>query len=420
MPTTRVRILQLGDVHFPESSDEKPSIDAKDSAFPADIRGLIAGKPFQTVIRRISSLVDDGDCDAILLMGDLTSYGKKSDYEKCLNFLADAIWDRVPPQIDRARILIAAGNHDVNRDDAKSTDVAEKFRYMNDCLRRCGLGEVIVDGCQNCVIQKDRGEINIIGINTSIGCGVLRALPDRARSAVQSIYDAALMHGAGVDPKIWHELYETLDAPMITEDTIRVLQQKISLSEGVSVIFGHHNLLPQVLPRMAPYAEFVNSGVLRQTMLSTERVLLYLHGHIHDDPIEIVSSPYHDRARVVAISAPELRVGYNLLIFDFDSVGRPLGCLVEQHRYKDGVITVVRRTELPLLDHLADGASHAERQLLSAVERSSPLYWGDAERECKISSDELEEAAVSLMWRRRLVLDRRSAQRDRWLVRRPS
>ena len=62
-------------------------------------------------------------------------------------------------------------------------------------------------------------------------------------------------------------------------------------SNVLSVIVAHHNLLPQRLPRLAPYTELVNGGALRASLGELGKPVLYLHGHIHEDPIEILRSP---------------------------------------------------------------------------------------------------------------------------------
>jgi hypothetical protein len=64
--------------------------------------------------------------------------------------------------------------------------------------------------------------------------------------------------------------------------------------------------------------------------------VLYLHGHIHDDPVEIVEQCYPSPGKVLSVSAPLFSSGFNLLTLEFGKLGRPLGSIITRYRYERG------------------------------------------------------------------------------------
>jgi hypothetical protein len=420
VPTNKIRLLQIGDVHFPEARAEARAIDVKDAGFPDALAVRAAGSPFQTVVRHIQMLLERGGCDVIACMGDLSTRGDKTAYSECLQYLANATWDNPGVRFERKMVLVTPGNHDIDRNDARDADIAFKFQHINQALSHAGLQPARLDGCQHFEAIKGLAAVNILGINTSVGCGVLRGMPDRIRTTVQTLYDEALSTAgdAASLSAIADELYEILDTPLITEPTIQATLEHLSLRSPPLVVVGHHNLLPQYTPRIAPYTELLNSGLLRSRILSSQKKVIYLHGHIHDDPIEVISSPYYPSSLLAAISAPQVSAGFNILDFEFDSKGGVLGCEAICHRYKDGGVSVQRCVSIPLLSPSEAGASAEEAALVDAVNRRKLLYWAEAVGELGVSDDSLEDIAIRMMWQRRIHLDRPSSDRVRWLIRR--
>jgi hypothetical protein len=153
-------------------------------------------------------------------------------------------------------------------------------------------------------------------------------------------------------------------------------------------------------------------------LLNTKRRVLYLHGHIHDDPLETVASPLLDGGILVIISAPELVDGYNLIEIEYTSSGLPLGCRVKAYRIHNGILSLSRVAEIPLgmTESVAPTADHS--QLLDAVNQHRILYWREASQSTGLADDDLEAVATELHWRRLLKLDRTSSDRALWLLRR--
>jgi DNA-binding HxlR family transcriptional regulator len=100
----------------------------------------------------------------------------------------------------------------------------------------------------------------------------------------------------------------------------------------IDIVLSHHNLLPQAIPRIALYAELLNAGIARSRLLGLRKSILYCHGHIHDDPIEVLMDPLNRGSQLILISAPTLSRGFNTITVEFGRRGFPLGCIVTAHR----------------------------------------------------------------------------------------
>lgn len=80
-----LRILQLGDIHYPDAHREGPIADVKDKAMATPLVEAATANRLEEVTRRISELKSRKDfIAALLICGDLTSRGDISGYEQCL------------------------------------------------------------------------------------------------------------------------------------------------------------------------------------------------------------------------------------------------------------------------------------------------------------------------------------------------
>jgi hypothetical protein len=128
--------------------------------------------------------------------------------------------------------------------------------------------------------------------------------------------------------------WERLDTPAFFEEDVDNLVASIrdTARTKVPVVIAHHNLLPQALPRISPYAELLNGGMLRERLGGLDQPVLYLHGHIHSSPVEVVLTPSAPRARLIIVAAPLFVEGFNRLAFEFTADGVPLGVEVTPSR----------------------------------------------------------------------------------------
>jgi hypothetical protein len=177
---------------------------------------------------------------------------------------------------------------------------------------------------------------NIFPLNTCLGCGEYRYLPEAVRKV---IIDTLETYSASLADKERFELLgERLDSPAIADHDIQALRHKLvaSSKESGLIVVGHHPLLPQPLPRVAAYTELINAGHFRRSLLETNRRIVYLHGHIHQDPIEYISAPDSPGARVISISAPAFSDGFNLLSIAFSERGTAIAIEITPFRFHFG------------------------------------------------------------------------------------
>ncbi len=129
-------------------------------------------------------------------------------------------------------------------------------------------------------------------------------------------------------------LAEQLDAPAFHQDHINALCEAIELSDRrtVPMVLAHHGLLPQATPRLEIYTEMLNSGMLRSRLASLGRPVIYCHGHIHTDPIEVISNADKDGSKVIIVAAPEAVKGFNLLNVFFGKNEHPIGLEIIKYR----------------------------------------------------------------------------------------
>jgi hypothetical protein len=105
-----------------------------------------------------------------------------------------------------------------------------------------------------------------------------------------------------------------------------------------------------------------------------DRPIIYCHGHIHDDPVEVVVNPRQDSGKLVIVSAPEAVKGFNLLNVFFGKNHGPLGLEVVRYRLKnDG--DVYPETPIRISFCMQAGmSSQLDVDARSAVTASMPVF----------------------------------------------
>jgi hypothetical protein len=322
---TKIRLLQIGDIHrgMPRTAVN----DIKDRLFPAAIASQTTRDPVTSAVRFAVNLLRDRPVDAILLAGDLTHQGDLANYEQCVEQLSDALlgeWCKT-----NSPAFCVPGNHDIDRTKVlpatPAAKVWDKFEPLAEVWEKRKLPIVATNDVKAFTINKGNAVAEVIALNSCLGCGEYRGLPDDLKKAAHEM----VTNAASTDLK-WTAI-EQMDSPAFASDHIDMVQQKIDGEMKVNVVLAHHNLLPQATPRAALYGELFNGGLLR-TMLARNRTpTLYCHGHIHDDPIEVVTSPGHP-ASMASISAPLLDMGFNVIEICYTLDGVPLGATVQKFK----------------------------------------------------------------------------------------
>ena len=131
-----------------------------------------------------------------------------------------------------------------------------------------------------------------------------------------------------------------IDAPAVNIQQLDDLESELNDGDGTgcTVVLAHHAFLPQHRPRTQINSEPVNAGDIRDRLISAKGGTVYLHGHLHTDPVEVLVHTQIDSA-VISIGAPELHEGFNLVDLVFDESRRFLGVELYEYRRADLRIT---------------------------------------------------------------------------------
>lgn len=372
----RLRVLQIGDVHLPSGVNAHPFVDAKDSTFPTGLASRISTSPLKRVFKRVFALLESGQVDAILFMGDLTDYGNLSAYEACCRYIASALQIGSGRRFSDIPVGFVPGNHDIDRSLAKQPGITTKFAPLGAALSAVGLPSIPVLQPKLLTVGKGGPKANVFLLNSCWGCGDEARIPEHFRAPIAAAIETVISGSSG-DAAIKDYYDRQLDTPALSEESISELMQGVhdAPSNVLSVVVAHHNLLPQRLPRLAPYTELVNGGALRASLGELGKPVLYLHGHIHEDPIEILRSP--GGAPIISISAPKLTAGFNVIDLIYSPQTLPLACHVTPIRFdQSGILKERPKIALPL----NDGRRRMEPQLAN-------LYWKLLERRTSHWSD---------------------------------
>lgn len=371
-----IRVLQIGDVHLPTAAQQERHVDDKDGQFPLALKHVMSSMPAKQVFRQIYGLIERDQVDAVLLMGDLTDKGGLDAYRGAVQFLANALQIGTGREHENLPVGIVPGNHDINRELAKDVGFDPKFRPLNEALSAERLPLLPVEHCVHLPVGDDNARVNIILMNSCWGCGSQTLIPAGFREPIAKAIDEAIKDGGDAELTAYYD--QQLDTPAFSNDAIA---QLISMSgneaaDGQLIAVAHHNLLPQASSRIAPYTELVNSGRMRQAMTQLDKPIIYLHGHIHEDPIEIVRTPTGQP--LICISAPAADNGFNIVDVKFTRHGIPLSCDVIPWRFdQSGTLRAVPPISVSLLGSRLRSHGPALGKIFGKILESGQVWWSD-------------------------------------------
>lgn len=321
----RTRLLQLGDVHFPKRREQRLADIQDEGLAPivdASTPNLLKGA-LRAVVRRLSSV------DHLLVCGDMTDKGVYQGYLDCLAHLDQALGLSDPDRFQSIPVHVVPGNHDIDRRSATvSGDLLAKFDLLASAWE--DIGRPVLATRTAVVTEASSGlaKVAFASLNSCIGCGERRFFPQSIQDRVGEVIDGHHGQNSGDDL-----LFEELDTPAFQIEHIEQLEDALlDMQASVVVVVAHHNILPQATPRFKVYTDLVNGGLVRSRLASLKGPVLYLHGHIHDGPIEIVNQVMPNEGVLVCISAPELIDGFNEVDIYFTNRGVPLGCVIRAYR----------------------------------------------------------------------------------------
>lgn len=417
----RCRLLQIGDVHLPGARLKPRPIDEKDKRFPVDLKHIISGQPTKRVFKKIYERLQSGEVEAIIFMGDLTDLGDLDGYRSCAKYIANALQLGESGVMSDVKCGIVFGNHDINRALAQEPGLTQKFAPLSHALRAEGLPPPTIGAVDWMSLERGHARATVALLNSCWGCGAKEFIPEEFRADVAAAIDAALARGG--DERVTRAYYDRqFDTPAFSDDTLDALANPpTEMGNGLLIACAHHNLFPQRQPRLAPYTELINSGAVRGTLLELARPVVYLHGHIHEDPIEVLLGDSGEP--LVSISAPEASEGFNEIEFVFNSAGAPLSCRVTKWRFdKSGVFRSQPPRVISLLGHRRRATDRSLSQLYAKLLDETEMYWSQimSMAEDIFSGDtaiKLEEALELLATDGRVEIENYSSTAQNWIVR---
>jgi len=401
-----------------------PAVDLKDKGVKSSFSDSLASNPFLACVRGMYKAIEEEKPDLVTFMGDLTTKGDLGGYNDCLQYLAKGMCLGTSPIINPDNILFVAGNHDVCRKTAIEKGVDEKFKVLNDMLSKNGFSPLTTQTVDHRKISNGKKTVHAYGLNSSIGCAEKRHLSSRVADLIFKKIEDDLAADIDKRDEILDDAYEVLDAPAIHSDTIAELVTSIQgLSETeLGVLIAHHNILPQATPRVEAYTELVNSGSFRSTVSQLGHPLLFLHGHIHTDPIEVIYNPIYGKRPLICISAPAFDSGFNLLEIGHDRSNRPIGCKITPYRINSsGYLTKEAQMIVPFghmpVRILNDKVAH----LASIIIRKTMLTWSDLGKEIDssagIDDDEIPAIVDELQWHGLISIENKKSNPETWRIR---
>ena len=416
--------MHIGDVHFPDSRKETQA-DIKDLAFPSVVTNAMLVHPLQSVVRAASLELERTTIHGIVFSGDLTSRGSVEGYKSCLDYLSSALNLR---RWKADQLHAVPGNHDVDRNaiDPNGSDLSTKFASLESAWKTCDLPILATTHVRATELKSHKNTLNLYSLNSSIGCGERRHLPEKICRELQALLRDYVSRSG------WEAAFqvvgETLDTPGFRLADIEDLCTRIQSLDihRVLIVVSHHNLLPQALLRVELYTEVLNAGLMRSRFTGLQRSIVYCHGHIHDNPVEIISDPSRLLLRVISISAPEFSRGFNILEIEFGAQNFPLGCQLTRHELnpRDGEIA---RTETSIT-LFPPGYRHARtighpqlRQILGVLPEAEIRFGEAVERLRKVgftaNAQTIAAAIREGYWLGVLELTDRHASHEYWRLR---
>jgi len=414
----RLRILQVGDVHYPTASKANRAIDDKDVKFPANLKGSLSSLPIKAVIQRIHAELSTGRIDALIFMGDLTDQGDLAGFKTCADWLMTALELAPGERFANLPVGFVPGNHDVDRTLATTAGLDAKFKPLEAAMAAAGATRFPTAVPLSFAIGERGASATVHLLNSCWGCGEPENIPAEFRDAIKTAIDGVIV----ADPRTASVYYDRqLDTPAFDAATITTVASAVSdcPPTSLSILVAHHNLLPQRTPRLAPYTELVNSGSLRGALVSSGRPCLYLHGHIHEDPVEIVHVGRDPP--LVVISAPEASAGFNIVEVAFMRNGLPLTCEVVPFRYEAGSIRRGVSQSIPLMGERRRSTDRNMAKVYAHALEAGEVYWAELKAFAETLSvapddDTLAEMIELLAADGRFHVENRDLAIDAWIV----
>lgn len=316
-------LLHLSDLHLTGAENPIPTADHKVAVVPKVMAGNRAQLLKSSLVALGEALREAGEeLDAIVITGDIADKGRPAGYSQLPEVLS-ALGPSLPA---KERILVVAGNHDVDRG-AVGEDRFAGIRSLRKCGYLVGWLSVAEIGVEPAPILMARDNSYVlVGLNSSeLSGSQLETEPD------VSAHLSVLEERAKTDPATqalltaWRERGKA-DIARMSGPELQEIHNKLgkALSSGPLRIAGlHHQVLPVgTAEEIKPFEGILNLGHLRRWMASNQMDLV-LHGHKHDAAVirdRINTDGAHSDHELTILSAPSISTARN--------AGDPIGQLI--------------------------------------------------------------------------------------------
>jgi predicted phosphodiesterase len=328
-----VNFAVIGDIHYP-SSKHSNALDDKIGP-PVGVVSALGKSTLSILLDDLIKTNRQRPFDAILFVGDFTTAGKLPEFEEALHYFSKALESLNVPMI------AVPGNHDLNKPRA-FIDNPGKFQEF---IKAASNPEIKIDLSYD-LLRSIKGSassnhVMIYALNSCANCNELWKSDGK-----QALANYLLNENVSIPDD---ELYEYFDAPFLDTDAINKIISEMERNEvRLPIILTHHNVLPQKIPRIAIFPELLNAGFVRHSLASASPPVIYIHGHIHDDPVDVIANPINvSQVGLVTISAPLVTAGYTQVKLLLRKDGTPLATSITQKRIDKISIGHSKETAIP-------------------------------------------------------------------------
>lgn len=441
--TNCIRILQIGDIHLPEWKASETPLDLKDSEFSSEIAKNLVQERLRNILKRVHQIASSGTIDCVAVMGDYTSYGKTAHISPAVEII-----DTLVKSADGKSLPVVGvpGNHDVDKIEAATLGDSGKFKSVKEAFEKFGWAKVPVDDCVRHDVSFGPDKLAMLLINTSIGSWSKHMMPnllaeeftdEKLEAApIPMITDTSMdAMPASIEESVSDEknrsdqLFKQLDTPYLSKRALSSLSNELGqIDDRTAIVIGHHNLLPQKIPRILPYGEMLNGGTFRKFFHDANKNIVYLHGHIHDDPIECISEPRSvisgaGKYKIISVSAPKLSEGFNEVSLFFDNSNEIF--LLRITKYRPNSLNLVgnfndqETIHIPLVQNFGDLITGKSRKIWQVIKDSKTINWIEITEKFEdsdIDDKEIESAVLKLFSCNLIKVSHLGRPRKKWVI----
>lgn len=268
-----INILHLSDFHGCIREQEKTDVDYKDKSIEKKfVEKFLPKEMPERFIKNLKNIVNNTiyKIDSIIFSGDLGDKGDKDKIAEGMDFLMKIASEI---NVDKEKIVIIPGNHDLNQDAKNTKDLLSMF--IEQCKTK-GINNYI--NSFNPLGIKIKG-LQIIALNSCIGNNVkiLDFLPDNyyknfIKKISKEIEEIKIKYSKFKEVR--YQMY--LDIPGLGIKQVETLFSLLSKNNSdISVITLHHNPVQSKIQEIRPYSNLIDGGYFIKRLAENKNFFLY-------------------------------------------------------------------------------------------------------------------------------------------------